>query len=281
MDGPTEAVEEEEEVGDQQVVSEQEDTNVVEEQQQEEQDEKETTKHQTAQDQSAETPEKAMKDTDNSDSVPESSFGPNEPVTGPGQVVNNTEQLPTTTTTTTRETRNTIPPTVEQQQENGVTEAKSMAPEVQVPDDTSDISTPSQKIASRKGWKTRKRGRQARIAAIEEAKGHKSTKGDTASTNGSHKAATENDDSWHIHELPSNQYEIDLRRRANQKGTPGTQTRTAPKSPPRLPAGRRSIFREPSKQGVGGTMNVKSKDDDFAGYDEELGDVSLGMKLNM
>lgn len=116
---------------------------------------------------------------------------------------------------------------------------------------------------TRKGWKIRKRGRRVRVAAVDDSK-------------------AANEDSWHIHELPSNQYETDLRRRAIFKGEGEapkvlTEKPKIPSSPEFNKSSRRSIFASVSKSEDEGD----SPKDDFSGYDEETGDVSLGMKLNM
>lgn len=142
-------------------------------------------------------------------------------------------------------------------QDNGretpLTEEDSM----QVKSDS--LSPQSSKSLRRAGWKTRKRGRQVRVASVDESK----------SSNG---------DSWHIHDLPSNQYETDVRRRAVKKGDdqPKTVSMRPKYVPGREPSSRRSIF-----QGVERTVTNEGDIDEYDGYDEEFGDVSLGMKLNM
>lgn len=96
----------------------------------------------------------------------------------------------------------------------------------------------------RKDWKRRKRGRQVRVASVAEE-------------------VTESE------LLPSTHYEAVLRRRAIRKLGEDVMKPPAP---------------SPSRRGLFGSPRVaerKAVTDVVVGYDEEAGDTSLGMKLNM
>lgn len=99
----------------------------------------------------------------------------------------------------------------------------------------------------KKGWRRRKRGRDVRIAAVADSESTPKTK-----------------------KMPASHFETVLRRRAIRKEAAVLKNVPSPS--------RRGIF--------GSTSRVSEKEvaeckDFVEGYDEEIGDTSLGMKLNM
>jgi len=98
------------------------------------------------------------------------------------------------------------------------------------------------------GWKRRIRGRPVRLAKVSH---------DSMSTNESKNC------------IPSSQYETTFRRRAIRKEENATISASSPA---------RGIFGSNARST---RREAKSAMDGMPGYDEEIGDTSLGMKLNM
>jgi hypothetical protein len=98
------------------------------------------------------------------------------------------------------------------------------------------------------GWKRHKRGRRVRVVAVAE-------------------------EPETVEDLPATQYETVLRRRAIRKEEPENSVPPSPSSS----SPRRSLFR--SLRGT--DRDSVAKKDVLEGYDEEVGDTSLGMKLTM
>lgn len=76
--------------------------------------------------------------------------------------------------------------------------------------------------------------------------------------------------------LPPNQYETILRRRAICKPQTKQESSTVPASP--TPSVKSLLRRAQSRDEEASAVSV---DDEFEGYDEEFGDISVGMKLNI
>mmetsp|Transcript_7430 Transcript_7430/g.12364 ORF Transcript_7430/g.12364 Transcript_7430/m.12364 type:complete len:1143 (+) Transcript_7430:213-3641(+) len=131
---------------------------------------------------------------------------------------------------------------------------EEIAPIVEEPeeDETPNSSQPlKKKKRLRKGWRRRKKGREVRIAAVVD--------GDAAPK-------------MKKNLMPASQFETVLRRRAIRKEAAVMKPVASPSR------SRRGIF--------GSTSRVPEKEvvdskDSMEGYDEEIGDTSLGMKLNI
>jgi len=114
---------------------------------------------------------------------------------------------------------------------------------------------------TKKGWKRRRKGRPVRVAAVSEDE-----------TTAFSKSSETKSNTVSPPPLPSTQYETTLRRRAIRKE--GQVVPTIAPSPPS-----RGIF---GSNNIPATQKeVRNNDNIMEGYDEEVGDTSLGMKLNM
>lgn len=110
------------------------------------------------------------------------------------------------------------------------------------------MTTPARQWKNVDGWKRRRRRRPVRIASVSDE-------------------CTPDEDGMNY--MPSSQYETTFRRRAvcKEERTPN------PSSSPS-----RGIFGSSSRVA---RKEVAKSMESMQGYDEEVGDISLGMKLNM